>query len=570
MIFNRSGRTFLLGALAALALLVTPAGARAQSAHLGTVNFPTSGSPEAQHHFLRGVAALHSFWYEEALEEFQAATKVDPDFMMGYWGEAMTYNHPLWAQQDTEAGRKAVARIKDSPKLTERERGFLDAVRKLYGDGDKLARDRAYSAAMEKLYNADPADQEVASFYSLSILGTVRPGDNGFSRQNLAGRVAQGVFKKNPDHPGAAHYIIHAFDDPQHAIIALVAARRYSEIAPAAHHARHMPSHIFLQLGMWPEAASSNESAWAASDEWVKRKKLHVGKRDYHSLHWLLYVYLQQGRQKEAERLLDVMRRSIAEAGGERQLGRPVMVDMAAIFIVETARWDLAETLFPAPAAGAAAPQEKVSPAGATAAASHCAPGGAYAHDAPSSLPARGLVLTAYIKGLSAAMAGRPQVEGSVAELRSLRQRLAAGGDAYRAREAEIMETGVTAASAAAKGNYEEAVALMRKAVALEEEMSPPSGPPDLIKPSHELLGEILLRACRPEEAAREFKTALLRQPNRARSMLGYARAARDMKSPEAARAYASFWQVWSEADPQLAELREAVDYVEKVGAQQE
>lgn len=539
-------------------------GVRAQHAELGTVNFPTSGTPEAQQHFLRGVAALHSFWYEEALEEFQAATKLDPDFMMGYWGEAMTYNHPLWAQQDTEAGRKAVAKIKDSPKLSERERGFLEAVKLLYGEGDKLARDKAYSAAMEKLYKATPEDQEVASFYSLSILGTVRPGDKGFSRQNLAGRVAQGVFKKNPDHPGAAHYIIHAFDDPQHAIIALVAARRYSEIAPAAHHARHMPSHIFLQLGMWPEAASSNESAWAASDDWVKRKSLPLGRRDYHSLHWLLYVYLQEGRQKEAEGLLEVMRQSIRDVGGEAKLGRPVYADMAAAFIVETGRWDLAEKLFAAPPPAA---QEKGG--GATMGTmSHCAPGTAYAPAASSNLPSRRSVLTAYVKGLSAAMAGRTQIEGSVSELRGLRQRLAAGGETYRAGEVEIMEIEVTAAGLAAKGSYDEAVAQMRKATALEEEMSPPSGPPDLIKPSHELLGEILLRAGRPVEAAEEFKTSLLRQPNRARSLLGSARAARDMKSPEAARAYASFWQVWSQADSQLSELREAIEYVEKVGAQ--
>jgi tetratricopeptide (TPR) repeat protein len=565
MLSDRHGMTLIRSLLVSLVLLACAVDVAAQSTHLGTVNFPTSGTPEAQQHFLRGVAALHSFWYEEALEEFQAATKLDPDFMMGYWGEAMTYNHPLWAQQDTEAGRKTVAKIKDSPKLSERERGFLEAVKLLYGEGDKLARDKAYSAAMEKLYKARPEDQEAACFYSLSLLGTVRPGDKGFQRQVLAGSIAQGVFKKNPDHPGAAHYIIHAFDDPQHAIIALVAARRYSEIAPAAHHARHMPSHIFLQLGMWPEAASSNESAWAVSNEWVKRKSLPLGRRDYHSLHWLLYVYLQEGRQKEAEGLLEVMRQSIRDAGGEAKLGRPVYADMAAAFIVETGRWDLAEKLFAAPAAPVA--QEK---GGGTmmGAMPHCAPGTAYAPAASSSLPSRKSVLTAYVKGLSAAMAGRPQVEGSVSELRSLRQRLAAGGEAYRAVEAEIMEIEVTAAGLAAKGSYDEAVAQMRKATALEEEMSPPSGPPDLIKPSHELLGEILLRAGRPEEATQEFKTSLLRQPNRARSLLGSARAARDMKSPEAARAYASFWQVWSQADPQLSELREAIEYVEKVGAQ--
>lgn len=540
-------------------------GAQAQHAELGTVNFPTSGAPDAQRHFLRGVAALHSFWYEEALEEFQAATKLDPDFMMGYWGEAMTYNHPLWAQQDTEAGRKTIAKIKVSPKLSERERGFLEAVKLLYGEGDKLTRDKAYSAAMEKLYNAQPDDQEIASFYSLSILGTVRPGDKGFSRQNLAGRIAQGVFKKNPDHPGAAHYIIHAFDDPQHAIIALGAARRYSEIAPAAHHARHMPSHIFLQLGMWPEAATSNESAWAASDEWVKQKSLPLGRRDYHSLHWLLYVYLQEGRQKEAERLLEVMRQSIRDAGGEAKLGRPVYADMAAAFIVETERWDLADKLFAAPASAPAATQEN-----GAATIAHCAPAPApaYGSGGSANLPSRSSILTAYVKGLASVMSGRPPAESSVSELRRLRRQLAAGGEMYRARETEILELEVTAAALAAKGNYDKAVAQVRKATLLEEEMSPPSGPPDLIKPSHELLGDILLRAGRPAEAEAEFKTALLRQPNRARSLLGSARAARDMKSPEAARAYASFWQVWSQADPQLAELREAIAYVEKVGGQ--
>jgi tetratricopeptide (TPR) repeat protein len=567
MLSDRHGMTLIRGILVSLLLLTCSAGAAAQSTHLGTVNFPTSGAPEAQQHFLRGVAALHSFWYEEALEEFQAATKLDPDFMMGYWGEAMTYNHPLWAQQDTEAGRRAVAKIKDSPKLSKRERGFLEAVKLLYGEGDKLTRDKAYSAAMEKLYKAQPEDQEAACFYALSLLGTVRPGDKGFQRQLLAGSIAQDVFKKNPDHPGAAHYIIHAFDDPQHAIVALGAARRYSEIAPAAHHARHMPSHIFLQLGMWPEAAASNESSWAVSDEWVKRKGLPLGKRDYHSLHWLLYIYLQQGRQKEAEGLLEVMRQSIRDAGGEAKLGRPVYADMAAAFIVETGRWDLTEKLFAAPAAsGATAAQEK---GGGTeiAAAPHCAPGAAYEPAASSNLPSRNSVLNAFIKGLSAAMAGRPQVEGSVSELRGLRQRLAAGGETYRAREAEIMEIEVTATGLAAKGDYGEAVALMRRATVLEEGMSPPSGPSDLIKPSHELLGEIFLRASQPEAAAREFKTALLRQPNRARSLLGSARAARDMKSSEAARAYGSFLRVWSQADPHLAELREAMEYVETTGS---
>src|ERR1043165_5784096 len=147
---------------------------------------------------------------------------------------------------------------------------------------------------MEKVYKAYPDDLEAACFYSLSLLGTVRPGDKGYRRQALAGAIALDVYQKNPDHPGAAHYIIHAFDDPEHAILALPAARRYALIAPEASHARHMPSHIFVQLGMWPEAVQSNEAAWAASDTWVKRKKLDVSYHDYHSLSWLMSILLEQ------------------------------------------------------------------------------------------------------------------------------------------------------------------------------------------------------------------------------------------------------------------------------------
>src|SRR6476469_5509581 len=143
----------------------------AQQSNLGRVEFPTSGSPAAQTHFLRGLAALHSFWYEEALDAFRESTRTDPDFMMGYWGEAMAYNHPLWSEQDIAAAREVLAKLKDTPKLTERERAYIAAVRVLYGEGDKHARDVAYSAAMEKIYRAYPDDLDAAAFYSLSLLG---------------------------------------------------------------------------------------------------------------------------------------------------------------------------------------------------------------------------------------------------------------------------------------------------------------------------------------------------------------------------------------------------------------
>lgn len=268
-------------------MLVEPA----RPGKLGTVAFPASCSNQAQANFLRGVAALHSFWYEVALDEFRESTTIEPDCMMGYWGEAMAHNHPIWGDpQETEAARKVLEKIKDIPKLTPRERAYLQAVKVLYGEDEKPARDRAYSAAMEKISRDYPDDVEAALFYALSLMGAVRAEDPaGLQIRLRAGAIASAVYQKNPNHPGAAHYILHAYDDPEHAAQALPAARRYAEIAPEAPHALHMPSHIFLQLGMWPEAATSNETSWTASDQWVKQKNLPISKREYHGLHWLLY-----------------------------------------------------------------------------------------------------------------------------------------------------------------------------------------------------------------------------------------------------------------------------------------
>lgn len=538
-------------ALVALIISALSLNTYAQQSNLGKVVFPTSGSGKAQVHFMRGLAALHSFWFEEALDEFRESTKIDPEFVMGYWGEAMAYNHPLWAEQDTEAARKTIAKIKDTSKITARERAYVETLRILYGEGDKLTRDNAYSAAMEKLFRDFPDDLEAACFYSLSLLGTVRPGDKGYKRQALAGAIALDLYRKNPDHPGAAHFIIHSFDDPEHAILALPAARRYAEIAPEAHHARHMPAHIFLQLGMWPEAAASNESAWAVSDAWVKRKGLALSARDYHSLHWLAYVYLQQGRYAKAEQLLPVNRKDGVARYND---------DLTAAFVIETERWDLAAKYFSAasaPAGGEMAGHAGHNPAPANPP-STAAP-------ATTTRPQRSPSLPSFVRGLAAAKAGSPETARFIAELQAARKQITDKGDAYPAKSAEIKELEVSAVLAASKQNYTEAIELMKRATALEEEMSPPSGPPSLIKPSHELFGEILLSANRPKEAAEQFGIALLRQPNRARSLLGSARAAAKNGDTKAAlEAYSKLVNQWSQADQGLPELREAQDYLKQ------
>jgi tetratricopeptide (TPR) repeat protein len=537
---------------------------RAQQSQLGKVDFPTSGSEKAQALFLRGVAALHSFWFEEALEAFQQATKFEPDFMMGYWGEAMAYNHPLWSEQDYDAGKRTIAKIKDTPKLTDRERAFLHAVTLLYGEGDKLSRDKAYCAAMEKIYHDYPDDLEAASFYALSLLGTVRPEDKGFRRQALAGAIALEVYRKNPNHPGAAHYIIHAFDDPDHAILALPAAYRYAEIAPEAHHARHMPSHIFLQLGMWPEAARSNESSWATSDEWVKRKHLSISLRDYHSLHWLLYIYCQQGRYSKAEELLGIMRKTMADSTYDDKL-RPNYyannwANMAGVFIVETERWNLLDQLLPAGSSAVDAGGD-----------AHGAPGGGKSSQtATMRSGSSAQIVPIFVRGLAKAITGSSDAEAIIAVLRARTgPTQSTGGYGNSAKSIAIRQFEVEALLAASKGNYDDAIAIMNKATALEEELGAPSGPPSLIKPSHELAGEILLKAGRPKEAADRFAQCLLRQPNRARSLLGAARAAAKIgNSKAAAEFYSKFLKQWQNADEGLPELREAQDYLKQARAQ--
>ena len=518
----------------------------AQESQLGKVEFQTSGSEKAQKYFLRGLAALHSFWYEEALEAFRESTKIEPDFAMGYWGEAMAHNHPLWSEQDISAARQVLAKIKETPKLTERERAYIRALRALYGEGDKRTRDTAYSVAMEKVYLAYPNDLDAAAFYSLSLLGRVSGQDKSYRLQARAGAIALQVYEKNPDHPGAAHYIIHAFDDPKHAILALPAARRYASIAPEAHHARHMPSHIFIQLGMWPETAASNESAWEASDTWMKRKNLSLSVRDYHSLHWLLYAYLQQGRYNQAEQLLNLMKKVMSESTYENKL-RPDYYEnnyanMASAFIVETERWNLAAELFPENKPKPAA-SEQTSMGG-----SHGGHGGGGGPTVDGTATVRtsraSVTLPIFVRGLAAAVSGSSSTGSNV------------GSDGIRDLE-------VAALKASMQKNHAKAIELMKKATALEEQMSAPYGPPTLVKPTHELFGEILLRAGKPAEAAEQFKTALLRQPNRARSLLGSARAAAQSGNHAAATAaYTKLLEQWKQADENLPELREARDYL--------
>jgi hypothetical protein len=563
MFFFHLSRTSVLSLVVAFAPMVGCTTARqsetARLGKLGAVEFPTTCSVVAQSDFIRGLAALHSFWYPVALEQFRAATRTDPNCMMGYWGEAMAHNHPIWGDpQETEAARKIIEKIRITQDLTPRERAYLNAVKILYGEGAKAARDKAYAAAMEKIYLEYPNYAEAALFYALALMGSARPDDAGGLQTRLrAGEIASEVFKKKPNHPGAAHYVIHTYDDPKHAHLALTAARRYAEIAPAAPHALHMSSHIFLQLGMWPETAASNKESWEASDRWVKQNNLPISERDYHSLHWLQYAYLQQGRNEDARKLLGLIRQSLADFPKDdmRNLmyGTYLEATMAAAYLIATQQWDAAEEIL-----GPVQTKTLKEPTR-----SDSNPYEAFAVLAQT--PA------IFARGLAAAMKGSPQAHESFAALQAISQQQTKAPIPFVAelREAAgIQALEISAAAHAMSGKLDAAIKIMERAALRVDAMPPSPGPPTLIKPVHELFGEILLRAGKPERTSEQFATTLRRHPNRARSLLGAARAAAQSgETQRAAKFYAQFVQQWEQAETQLPELREARNYVKRVSA---
>ncbi len=517
---------------------------------LGTIDFPTSGSAAAQPHFLRGVAALHSFWYEEAVEAFRRSTAIDPNFAMGYWGEAMAHHHPVWKEENLEAARTALQHISDTASVTGREGQYLQAVQTLFGEENKLVRDQAYAAQMESLAGEYPEDLEATCFYALSLLGLATHFNMEPDRQEKyrmqAGALTLGVYGVNPHHPCAAHYTIHAFDDPIHAILALPQARRYAQIAPEAHHAQHMPAHIFVQLGMWEEAVASNKAGWESSRSWVKDKQLPLSLQDYHSLYWLQYAYLQQGRYNAAAALILEKQQDMAQSlssdqsqihGSDRQVTRNYD-QMVAAFIIETERWGQARQAW----------QVKDIRFGDE------SPGkAAYVQEFAQSM---GTIR-------NQATVQHPIHPSAVPPATEPPTKL---GESITS---QIWNLQLAALKQFMNGSLNQVTELLEQATALEESLPPPSGPPDLIKPTHELYGEILLFIDRPKEARQQFERALFRHHNRARSLLGLARASLQLGHIQATRqAYANFLNIWKQADPGLPELQEAKAFLQQTTRQ--
>lgn len=474
----------------------------------GRVDFANSGSPAAQADFLDGLAKLHDFEYPSAITAFRRAEAADPGFAMAYWGEAMAHNHPIWMQQDLKAARAALNKLGPTPAArrakakTDREKEYLDAVEILYGDGSKVERDFRYEEAMRRLHARYPDDVDAAAFYGLAILGTAHAGRDVATYMRAAG-VLEEAWINHQHHPGLVHYLIHSYDDPTHAPLGLRSARIYARIAPDAGHAQHMTSHIFLALGMWPEVVQSNLAAIAAVD----RVRKAAGKRGLSCGHypsWLSYGYLQLGQMDQARNAVAQCRNSLEAETAMEHPGHSMDPDdslsgsfanMRLRYLLETGDWagEIASWTLPKTASPGAQ------------------------------------LDFAFARAVGEIMQGRrAAARQALADLETVSREIVAiktkSGDpdpTYRVRP-EIFLFEVRALLAEQEGDFAGAERLLLQAVALEDKLPIAFGPPTIDKPTHELLGEFLLRRGRKEEAHAAFEKAIARTPGRRLTEQGF------------------------------------------------
>ena len=496
-------------------LLATAAPAYAQHDHagaptaeprVGTVELENEGNAAAQPHFQRGLALLHNFEYPAAAEAFQAAQRADPDFVLAYWGEAMAYNHSLWAEQDAEKARAVLARLGSTREVraakarSAREKQWLDSVEALYGSGTKAERDRAYAESVRLLHEADPGDIDARAFRALSLMGLAHGGrDVGLYMQAAA--LLEEALPANPEHPGVLHYMIHAYDDPAHAPLGERAASRYASVAPDADHAQHMVSHIYLALGRWPEVEAANVQAMKVAAGDRAARGLPRGNCGHYA-EWLTYALMQQGRDSgdliDACRTQALFELSDQPDSSSLSTWRSRVVswsDMAVRQGIETGQWP----------DGIALPDGK--------------------YELARFTLAYGRLLASMSNGEAASEA--------LAQMKRSRAVIAAAAPAEWPNDQQTLpwiDRAVDQGEAVALlagGRREDAIAALRKAAAAEAALPAPYGPPLLQKPSAELLGEVLTAAGRKAEAAQAFRMALAATPNRRLARAGLESATR-------------------------------------------
>ncbi len=443
---------------------------------------------------MRGVLLLHSFEYDDAAAAFRAAQAADASFALAYWGEGLTHYRPVWGRENLRDGRSALEKVPDGAAVTPREQAYLDAAKIVFGEGERDERWRRYSEAMGRLSRDHPQDIEAASLYAVSKFG-VTSGNRDHKTYMQIASIGQEVFRKNPEHPGALHYLIHAFDDPVHAPLGLPYARLYSKVASAAPHAQHMPSHIFLALGMWDECISSNIDSWNSSEDRVKRMRLGSDDRGYHALWWMQYAYLQKGRLDKAQENLAIIEQDAAGSGTRH--ARNHHAYLRAHFLVDGEQW--------------AADVRPVDDDG---------------------LSAKSWGANALVEGIRSLKTG----DASGAREWAAKLRAKADADGEDEPSLSIAALELDGLLQLEDGKADEAVKILREAVQIEERTPFGYGPPLPPKPALELLGETLLAIDRPKQALKAFRMSLERTPRRAVSLMGLRKAATAAGDEESAR----------------------------------
>ena len=501
---------------------------------LGTIDFPTSAGPAAQQAFVRGVLYLHSFEYAPAAVAFREAQTIESDFAMAYWGEAMTHHHSLWRVQHLEDARAVLKRLgathenRAKKASTQRERDYLRAVEVLFGMTDqtrgldKLERDIHYRNEMKRVHEAHPNDLEARAFYGLSILG-VGSVKREYATYIKAAAMLTPVWDANHSHPGAAHYLIHSYDDPVHAILGLPMARAYEKIAAGAAHAQHMTSHIYVALGMWKEVTRANVTALGVESA----KTVGEGPRSreaWHHRYWLHYARLQQGQLKVAKEMLAEARERIATDPLPREPS--YYGAMFARYLIDTESWDEADKWL-----------------------------------APEGVEIQ-------IPHYHFARAFAAAKLGALDKAREHLGQIRTGGEAnpeiiLSQREVDILKLEVEAVIALAKGRKEQALDFARRAAEIQASMPFRYGPPRISKPAGELVGDVLSALGNDQQAALAYQDQLSRSQLRTNSLLGLARSsARVGDNSTSTEAYELLAKIWDGAHatlPALAEVREHV-----------
>jgi len=503
------------------------------ASQLGTVVFPVSCDPSVQKPFERGVALLHSFWYEEAEKEFQRIAENDPHCAMAHWGIAMSLWHQLWNQPDDrviQRGLDEVHAARTTDGRTPREKAYIAAITAFYSDSKKLdheARAKAYSDAMRKVYDSYPDDHEAAAFYALSLLASEPHDDATFANRKAAAAVLEKLFAIEPDHPGVAHYLIHTYDKPDLAQLGLPAARRYAQIAPAAPHALHMPSHIFARVGLWQDDVNSNLASIAATR---RTAALHMGGEghQFHAMDYLFYAYMQSGRDADAKALIEEIRAMPDKRDDMYGKGfdphAAALAHLSALYPIEMHDWPTAAALPPTEVANTA--EDSV---------------------------------IYWARAIGSAHLRKPEdVRKNIAAIEDIHQRLVKDKSEF-ANAVEDDRKEAQAWLAFAENKYDDAVEAMRP-IADKEDSS--GGEPERI-PAREMIADILMEAKRPQQAMAEYQTDLKLNPNRFDGLYGAARAAEASgKQADASEYYALLLKVCDGSNstrPELSQARKLV-----------